>query len=47
MLDGRLRNGENPGVGQMGKGVHDVISSNERECTQGEVLTKSSYSEHD
>lgn len=27
LFDGRLGDGENPGVGQMGNGVHDGISS--------------------
>ena len=47
VLDGRLSDGENLGVGQMGNGVHEVIPSIEREGTNGEVLTKSSYLQHD
>lgn len=47
MFDGRLSNGENLGVGQMGNGVHADIPSTEREGTNGAVLTKSSYSQYD
>lgn len=47
VLDGRLSNGENLRVGQMGNGVHVVIPSIEREGTNGAVLTKSSYSQYD